>query len=107
MRINNVAFKANNSVLSVDDFTIASDETISNYPNPFRGQTTITLAQESDKVTLLVYDILGRAIFNGDLETNSNRKEVVFNLQSDKKGMFKYIVVDSAGLAYKGTLVAE
>jgi len=107
IEINNVAFRANNSVLSVDDFTVASDETVSNYPNPFKEQTTITLAQESDKVTLLVYDILGRSIFNGDLETDNNRKEVVFNLQSDKKGIFKYIVVDSAGLAYKGTLVAE
>ncbi|CAL2084795.1 DUF4114 domain-containing protein [Tenacibaculum sp. 190524A05c] len=108
LEINNVAFRASNSVLSVDDFSVDGGDRVSNYPNPFRGQTTIRLPQESDKVTLMVYDILGRAIFNGDLETKSNnRKEVLFNLESDKKGIFKYMIIDSGGLAYKGTLVSE
>ncbi len=106
--INKVAFRANSSVLSVDDFAIDGRDKVVNYPNPFRGQTTIRLPKSSDVVSLMVYDILGRTIFNGDLETKSNnRKEVLFNLASNKKGIFKYMVVDGEGTVYKGTLIAE
>ncbi|AUC13931.1 hypothetical protein BTO06_01630 [Tenacibaculum sp. SZ-18] len=106
--INNVAFRANSSVLSVDDVAIDDGDKVVNYPNPFRGQTTIRLPKSTDVISLMVYDILGRTIFNDNIETqNTNRKEVLFNLASNKKGVFKYMVVDGEGTVYTGTLIAE
>lgn len=106
--INNVRFKTSNSVLSVDELEIVNIDKVTNYPNPFQGETTIVLPKASNNVKVKVFDLLGRQIYSRELSTTGiNRKKVICNPEISIRGVYKYIVLDKLGNIYKGTFVSE
>lgn len=64
-----------------------------NYPNPFNPSTNINFSlPQSSKVTLVVYDMLGRKVatlLNGDL-LNAARHSVAFDASALASGMYIY-----------------
>ncbi|WP_299682433.1 DUF4114 domain-containing protein [uncultured Tenacibaculum sp.] len=106
--VNNVKFKSASSTLSVDDFEATNQAKVFNYPNPFKGGTTIMLPKQSDVVELKVYDLLGRQVFADEVTTiGIDRRKVFCNPQINIKGVYKYVVSDEEGNTYKGTFVSK
>jgi hypothetical protein len=83
------------SVVSVEsiDSSIPTEYTLAqNYPNPFNPTTTIQFAlPKSGNVTLVVYDVLGRAVANLVNENlNAGYHTINFNASSLSSGVYFY-----------------
>ncbi|MFA6128581.1 MAG: ice-binding family protein [Bacteroidales bacterium] len=74
----------------VTDSPVIVNFNLSNFPNPFSYETTITFdLPEKGKVTLKVYDITGREIGKIDQEDfNQGRNYVIWNSKSTQKGLY-------------------
>lgn len=106
--VNNVAFRADSSVLSTNDFVSTPTKKLMNYPSPFIGTTTIQLPKATDEITIRVFDIMGREIYTEALATKANNnQEVVCNPNINNSGIYKYIIVDQEGNSYKGTFISK
>ncbi len=79
-----------------------------NYPNPFRGQTTIRYAlPKAGPVQLTVFDLMGRRVATlVDDEQSAGRKEVIFQLQRLASGVyFARLQAGSRTITQKMTVV--
>ncbi|CAL2089353.1 conserved protein of unknown function precursor containing a T9SS type A C-terminal secretion signal [Tenacibaculum sp. 190524A02b] len=104
--INEVAFSGAGTLNIKEVAEINEDLRIVNYPNPFKNITTIRLPKETDKGSIIVYDVLGRVVFTKVFETNQqNRKEFICDLRNVNSGVYKYLVKDDKKNNFKGTFI--
>ncbi|MBU3821267.1 DUF4114 domain-containing protein [Flavobacteriaceae bacterium XHP0103] len=105
MAISNLAF-SNQTSLSTDT-VIALQKKISltNYPNPFKTNTTIKLATTTKFVNIMVFDMSGRTVDIQHIANNSNR--LTYNAPSLSKGVYKYMLVNDVNQTYTGTFLIE
>lgn len=85
----------------------SKESRVINYPNPFRGYTTIRLPNETKYANLLVIDLLGRTITNSQYKTNSDSKSIVYEAFNLKSGVYKYLVSDDEGKTYDGSFLVN
>ncbi|MDB0601563.1 DUF4114 domain-containing protein [Tenacibaculum maritimum] len=98
--VNEVAF-ANNALLSTTTFDLKK-HAVFNTPNPFKTSTIIHIPQESNRVTLEVYDLLGRTIYKEVLNTLSNKKSIQYQSSKTNTGLYFYKLTDDANNIFKG-----
>jgi hypothetical protein len=88
--------------LGVDEFGVGN---FSIYPNPNTGQFNVSLnAPSSDKVTVTVYDIRGRKIYDDTFVNSSNFNQVI-NLNNVQSGMYLVKVSDGEKQATRKIIV--
>ncbi len=88
--------------LGVDEFGVGN---FSIYPNPNKGQFNVSLNSSlSDKITVTVYDIRGRKIYDTTFENASNFNHAI-NLNSVQSGMYLVKVSDGDKQATKKIIV--
>ena len=81
----------------------------SNYPNPFRWETTIEVfLPEASRVELVVYDVLGREVSRlVDAELGSGRHAVVFGSEGLSSGVYVYRLVAGAFTKHRTMLLLK
>jgi uncharacterized lipoprotein YddW (UPF0748 family) len=96
-RMNNESAPAIKTIVLITDAgnetSIVSDYNLyQNYPNPFNPETKIKYSlSEAGKVTLRVYDLLGREVaFLVNKEMSSGAHEVIFNASELPAGIYFY-----------------
>ena len=94
---NELSYKINDKTLGVDNFDsdLAKTNTVVNFPNPFREQTTIQywLADNADKVSLKVYDTKGQIVrVEENLETSKGKQELNFLQKELASGIYFYTI---------------
>ncbi len=79
---------------------------ISNYPNPFNPETTISFSlPQSGNVKLLIYDVLGREVFSiAEGYHESGRHEVKFDGRSLSTGIYFY-VLETGGKRFTNKMI--
>ena len=90
-----------NSGTSVETEILTTDQLISNYPNPFRGQTTLryTLPVASP-VEILVHDLTGRVVRQYEFETKAaGRHEIAVDAEDLSSGVYFYRLSSEAGVS--------
>ncbi len=80
-----------------------------NYPNPFNPTTVISFSlPETDRITLRVYDIIGRVVaVLADDVYESGRHEVAFDASRLSSGMYFYTLTTSANSITKRLLLVK
>lgn len=62
-----------------------------NYPNPFNPSTTISFTmKQASMATLKVYDMIGRKVFEKQIEASIGKNSVTFNAQNLTTGIYFY-----------------
>jgi hypothetical protein len=90
------------SALGVEEFGVGN---FSIYPNPNKGEFTVSLnSSSSDKVTIIVYDIRGRKIYDTKFENSSNFNQSI-NLNSVQSGIYLVKVSNGDKQATKKIIV--
>jgi hypothetical protein len=88
--------------LGVEEFGVGN---FSIYPNPNKGQFTVSLNSSSDEnVTVTVYDIRGRRIYDNTFENSSNFNQSI-DLNSVQSGMYLVKVSNGDKQATKKIIV--
>ncbi|GLB48061.1 DUF4114 domain-containing protein [Neptunitalea lumnitzerae] len=105
MSIESVAF-GNNVALALEEVAVEEVPSVINYPNPFKGSTTIRLVNQAASVDIQVVDMLGRTV---DVQTIKQvfNKEVTYKANHLKRGMYKYIIKDDTNAEYTGTFMVK
>lgn len=85
----------NSEAYSINEFANRAIKKIYNYPNPFKGSTTIVLPNELEKANVTIVDILGRVVYNQKFEALKTKNEIVLNLSYLTQGLYKCIVYNS------------
>jgi hypothetical protein len=67
------------STLSIADIDQLEQTKVSNYPNPFASNTTFQLVNESEKVTIVPYDLSGRSVAIQNLVTDQRNRTVNYS----------------------------
>ncbi|WP_111309976.1 T9SS type A sorting domain-containing protein [Confluentibacter sediminis] len=105
MTISNLAF-SNQTTLNTNTMVALQKKTgLINYPNPFKTNTTITLANNTKYVDIRVFDMLGRTIDVQHITNNSDK--VTYNAPNLSKGIYKYMLVNDINQTNTGTFVIE
>ena len=99
--INQVAFKLK------PEITGELTSNVINYPNPFTGVTTITVPEQTDSLTLKVYDLLGREIYNATLETLEDKRSITYSANGLAEGLYKYAVTNDQNKKYVGSFMVK
>ncbi|WP_456312064.1 leucine-rich repeat domain-containing protein [Pseudomonas shirazensis] len=94
---NELSYKISDKTLGVDDFDsdLAKANTVVNFPNPFREQTTIQyqLGDNADKVSLKVYDTKGQIVREEEnLQTSKGKQELNFLRKELSSGIYFYTI---------------
>ena len=94
---NELSYKITDKTLGVDEFDsdLTKTNTVINYPNPFREQTTIQyqLAENADAVSLKVYDTKGQLVrVEENLETSKGKQELNFLRKELSSGIYFYTI---------------
>ena len=98
MHIQDVRFSNNNTVLSVNTFDIDST-TISASPNPMDANTTIYFtANQSEKMQLVVYDVLGKIVFQSSINATTGKNQVNLNRKNLGTGFYFCKITSSQNL---------
>ncbi|QHT67189.1 T9SS type A sorting domain-containing protein [Rhodocytophaga rosea] len=72
------------------------------YPNPTTGKISIILpADFGQEVEISVWDALGRNVMNKNLTTNSNQYKEVFDLSTEKSGVYLLKIQTSKGVTFR------
>ncbi len=102
MGIMDLKFKQN--TLAVTSFAAAKKTTLINYPNPFKGVTTINLVNPSTEVTIRVIDMLGRTV---DVQKLAAREglQVQYRSPQLKSGVYKYVITDTTLQTFQGSFL--
>lgn len=87
--------------LSVDEFGV--DE-FALYPNPNKGEFTISLNSPNSDINVSVYDIQGRSVFNNSFDNSGAFKQVI-SLNNVQSGIYLVKVVDGEKQTIKKILV--
>ena len=90
------------------DIILNRFELLQNYPNPFNPSTTISFfLNKSEKITLVVYDIIGNQVaVLADGVYNEGYNEVVFNANNLSSGLYIYkLQTESDSVVKKMTLL--
>lgn len=104
MAIDSLAFK-NNVSLEVNKVEVAERQTLKNYPNPFKTNTSIKLNTFSSYIDIQVVDMLGRMVDMQHIKTSGDM--VAYSAPNVAPGIYKYILKDDLGKFYGGTFVIE
>ena len=86
-------------LLSLNDFDELNHIAI--FPNPFVN--TIRIVNLSPKDKVIIYDILGKAVYNTISESN----EISINLPSIKKGIYFYTISSGPNKTIAGKLIKQ
>ncbi len=86
--------------LSISENSFA--ENIISYPNPSKGKITISLNPSlSEKIELTVFDVLGKLVYNTNLNSKTNTLDLAF-LQS---GMYQAVFKNDTNIAFKKIII--
>lgn len=85
----------------------SSFESLINYPNPFTGETTIVVPEETESIVLKVYDVLGRPVYNEILKTNDDKRSVVFSSDNLSNGAYLYEITTSSNKVYSSKFIVN
>jgi len=89
--------------LSTDDFSL--DSQLSVYPNPNKGLFNVKLnGAKGGNISLSIYDVRGRRVYNKRYENSSNFNEIV-NLKAVQSGLYLLRVSDGKRSASKKILI--
>ncbi|WP_278010779.1 leucine-rich repeat domain-containing protein [Flavobacterium gyeonganense] len=97
---NELSYKITGKTLGVDDFDSEKNNLVVNYPNPFMEQTTIQyqLAENADKVSLIVYDTRGQIVrVEENLGTSKGKQELKFLRKELSSGIYFYTIKIQTG----------
>lgn len=103
LSVNSLAI-GNASALSVKDI-VTNNKTLRNYPNPFRYDTTIKLANTAKYIDMKVIDMLGRTVDLKHIMVSG--KKVKYKAPGLSKGIYKYQLIDDTKQQYKGTFIIK
>ncbi|QKX07243.1 DUF4114 domain-containing protein [Aquimarina sp. TRL1] len=92
---------------SLIDLSTANITSVTNYPNPFSDFTMITVPEETPYISLWVYDLLGRVVYNATIETIEDSKSIKFDCLDLKRGMYKYVAIPKNQKEYNGTFIIK
>ncbi|WP_459211902.1 DUF4114 domain-containing protein [Aquimarina rhabdastrellae] len=106
LEVNNVTFDVQET-LSVTEETVIVKEQVYNYPNPFRGKTTIKLPNSSRYVTLTVVDMLGRRIYHKELKTKEDGQQVTFINDNLARGLYSYRIIDDNNKIFNSSFLID
>ncbi|WP_405369520.1 DUF4114 domain-containing protein [Nonlabens sp. Asnod2-A12] len=107
LSINDLKFKSSSNTLSLDNNSLLEQATVSNYPNPFVNNTTFELVNESDKVSITLFDLSGRVVDVQKIQTGQNNRTVSYSKPSLKPGIYMYRITDEKNQSYSGRVVKE
>jgi len=86
---------------------IYTNTDVINYPNPFYNSTTLKFPEKSKHINLIVYDLLGRVVFNETIKTNDDEKTVLIKVNNIAKGVYKYKALTENNKSYNGTFMIK
>ena len=88
---------------------VVAEEFVSNYPNPFNPTTKISFRlKESGKVSLKVYDVLGKEVANlADGVFETGKHEATFNGSNLASGIYFYRLVTPNGTITKKMMLMK
>ncbi|WP_108868894.1 DUF6923 family protein [Aquimarina aquimarini] len=78
---------------------------LSNYPNPFKNNTTIQVPHTHDALEITVVDMLGRIVRQGSIVTNNNT--FIFETKDLTSGVYYYILRGDNKQQYKGSFLIQ
>lgn len=107
LSINDLKFKSSSNTLSLDNVSLLEQATVSNYPNPFVNHTTFDLVNESDNVSITLFDLSGRVVDVQKIQTGQNNRTVSYSQPSLKPGIYVYRITDDKNQSYSGRVVKE
>lgn len=96
----------NDQTLAIDTASTQNTDLL-NYPNPFRGNTTIQLAQTTRNITITVYDMLGRVVDKQKIETQNGSKTVGYTSPQLGVGVYTYTIVDDTQKRFHGRFLIK
>jgi hypothetical protein len=100
MHIQDVRFSNTSAVLSVSTFDVDSMK-ISASPNPMDSITTIYFtANQSEKMQFVVYDVLGKRVYQTSINATTGKNKIVLNRQDLGAG-FYFCKISSSQSFYK------
>ncbi|MFC2109055.1 DUF4114 domain-containing protein [Bacteroidota bacterium] len=103
MDIENVKFVAANTA-SIDE-NFAKKLELRNYPNPFRGRTSIEVHRVTNSAVISVYDVTGRLVDQKELVASGN--VLNYNAKPSLNGIFRYVIQDESSHIYKGSFIIQ
>lgn len=75
----------------ISESGISRDGTIGIFPNPFSTSTTIEYElKQPEKVTLKVYDYLGKQVFQTEDNQSQGKQQLIWNAESFADGIYYY-----------------
>lgn len=94
-----------NIALNTDNFSIVKTTKLINYPNPFRGTTTIKLSSGSEFIQIKVFNLLGKLVDSKKINTDNSMNTVKYNASNLKNGIYKYHLKDDKNKLSLGTFI--
>jgi len=76
-----------------------------NYPNPFSNITTLVVPEKTLFMNLEVYDMMGRLVYKGNLQTKEDQKSCDINATNLAKGIYKYKATNDKQKIYLGSFL--
>ncbi|MFN0201991.1 MAG: T9SS type A sorting domain-containing protein [Bacteroidia bacterium] len=83
-------------------YTLSSSAFI--YPNPFTSELNLTFSKEIKALTILIYDLRGKLLYDKKVE---NQKEIQLELTKLPSGMYHLLMYDEQGHSMAQKLVKE
>lgn len=85
--------------LNDEEFAFGS---VSNYPNPFTGNTTITYSvKDASNLTLEVFNVLGERIYSKSLVASVGANTIEFSSEGLSSGIYFYSITDGVNAITK------
>lgn len=106
MNLEDIRF-ATSDVLSTEGFEVSTRTALLNYPNPFAGNTTIQLTQESVTIQITVIDMLGRIVDRQELITQNGGLTAIYTAPNLQTGVYTYQIIDNALQRYTGKFMIQ
>ncbi|AXG75192.1 DUF4114 domain-containing protein [Flavobacterium arcticum] len=88
------------AALNTNTFEALSTTKMFNYPNPFSGNTTIVLPQQTSKANVQLVDMTGRVVMNNNYTVSSNN-EIAVTADGLPKGIYIMMVTTEENKTYQ------
>lgn len=90
-----------------DNIDYTTEESIVNYPNPFKTVTTLAIPETSKTISIIVSDVLGRIVDHQLLNHENNLSTFKYKAPQLAKGVYHYSVTDEKTNKWKGSFIIE
>ncbi len=107
LQVNQVAFNASET-LHIQTVEVETNLRLSAYPNPMIAETTIQLtSDQSDTVTVMVYDQLGKIVYKTEVQIATGNNKIVWKKESLNSGIYIVKVISQHQSYHPLKLIAK